>query len=196
MTPGKRYCCRVATTACCHGSSGATGLAGEIKRDEAGASIRSDIRSGGNRRRTVWLRWTPCALGLWYARASRTCLTARLGALGRSQISSQKPNDPATKLGGRLSNMRVQLAAVAFLLLGICRADAECVCQCTDGQMEPLCQNAIDLPPICPPTICPTMAPSIAPIAPSTIPPLGTSQCRQASVCDTFGNCQWQRVCN
>lgn len=92
--------------------------------------------------------------------------------------------------------MRVQLAAVAFLLLGICRADAECVCQCIDGQMEPLCQNATDLSPICPPTICPITAPSIAPVAPPAIPPLGTSQCRQARVCDTFGNCQWQRVCN
>jgi len=85
-------------------------------------------------------------------------------------------------------------AALLLLCFGV-PASAECICQCVNGQMRPLCQNAIELPPICPPTICPIMSPSIAPINPPTLPPLGTSQCRQARVCDTFGNCQWQQVC-
>ena len=73
-------------------------------------------------------------------------------------------------------------------------ARAECVCRCVGGEMQPLCQSSIDLPPICPPTTCPISAPSIAPINPPTIPPIGTNACRQAKVCDTFGNCQWQQV--
>jgi hypothetical protein len=90
--------------------------------------------------------------------------------------------------------MRTILAAAA-LLASMAHANANCVCQCVDGQMQPLCQNSIDLPPMCPPTICPISSPSIAPINPPTLPPLATSQCRQARVCDALGNCQWQQVC-
>ena len=89
----------------------------------------------------------------------------------------------------------VAWCALLFLAIGIGRAGAECVCQCVDGHMQPLCQSSIDLPPICPAAVCPIAAPSIAPLNPPAIPPLGTSQCRQARVCDTFGNCQWQQVC-
>jgi hypothetical protein len=82
-----------------------------------------------------------------------------------------------------------------FVIASFSDASAGCICQCVDGHMQPLCTNAIDVPPICPPTICPIMAPSIAPINSPTIPPIGTSICRQARVCDQFGNCQWQQVC-
>jgi hypothetical protein len=92
--------------------------------------------------------------------------------------------------------MRLYLTAWVILLGMGGVSHAACTCQCVDGQIEPLCQNATDLPPICLPTICPIMAPSIAPIAPPALPPLGTSQCRQARVCDRSGNCEWQRVCN
>ncbi len=84
--------------------------------------------------------------------------------------------------------------ACAVLLVGG-DAQAACTCQCVDGQMQPLCGSAIDLPPICPPAVCGPAAPSIAPINPPTVPPLGTSSCRQARVCDQFGNCRWQQVC-
>jgi len=87
------------------------------------------------------------------------------------------------------------VGAVLFLAIGVRSAAASCSCQCVNGQMQPLCESAIDLPPICPPAICPVMVPSIAPIHPPTVPPVGTRQCRQARVCDTFGNCQWQQVC-
>jgi hypothetical protein len=85
--------------------------------------------------------------------------------------------------------------AIAVIALSANVVRAECICQCVNGHMQPLCQSAIDLPPICPPTICPIMSPSIAPINPPTIPPIGTSECHQARVCDTFGNCRWQQVC-
>jgi hypothetical protein len=75
------------------------------------------------------------------------------------------------------------------------QARAECTCQCVNGRMQPLCSSSLDLPSICPPAICPIMSPSIASINPPTIPPLGTTSCRQARVCDQFGNCRWQQVC-
>ena len=87
-----------------------------------------------------------------------------------------------------------------MLILGIAflaapRAMAGCACQCVDGRMQPLCNSTLDLPPICPPTICPIASPSITPINPPTVPPLGATSCRQARVCDQFGNCRWQQVC-
>src|SRR6516162_7762841 len=83
---------------------------------------------------------------------------------------------------------------IAFLLLGG-TARASCVCQCVNGEVQPLCSSAIDLPPICPPRVCPLAPPSIAPLNPPTLPPLGTSACRQEQVCNQFGNCRWQQVC-
>ena len=80
------------------------------------------------------------------------------------------------------------------LLLGA-HAEASCTCQCVDGEMQPLCSSSIDIPPICPPRICPLAVPSIEPINPPKIPPVGTSSCRQARICDQFGNCRWQQVC-
>ena len=87
------------------------------------------------------------------------------------------------------------LSALLFLAINTERADAGGLCQCVDGQMQPLCQSSIDVRPVCPAAVCPIAVPSIAPVKPATIPPIGTSQCRQARVCDTFGNCQWQEVC-
>ena len=85
--------------------------------------------------------------------------------------------------------------SVCVALLMSVRAEASCTCQCVNGQMQPLCSNAIEISPICPPRICPIAGRSIAPINPPTIPPIGTSSCRQARVCDPFGNCRWQQVC-
>jgi hypothetical protein len=84
---------------------------------------------------------------------------------------------------------------LVFILSSPVPARAECTCQCVNGHMQPLCDNSIDLPPICPPTICPITSPSIAPISPPTLPPLGTTSCQQARVCDPYGNCRWQQVC-
>ena len=86
-------------------------------------------------------------------------------------------------------------AAILIWMMASSAAMAGCTCQCVNGEMQPLCNSSIDLPPICPPTICPIMSPSIEPINPPSIPPIGTSNCRQARVCDPFGNCRWQTVC-
>jgi hypothetical protein len=91
--------------------------------------------------------------------------------------------------------MRSVLFALALLLPGGATANAACSCQCVDGQVQPLCQSAIDLPPVCAPTICPIAAPSLPPLTPPILAPLGTSQCSQAQICDPSGNCQWQQVC-
>jgi hypothetical protein len=85
------------------------------------------------------------------------------------------------------------VAAVFFATLS--PAQAACYCQCVDGEVRPLCDRALDLPPICPPRICGIQAPSIAPISPPTIPPIGTSSCQQRRVCDMFNNCRWQQIC-
>jgi hypothetical protein len=84
--------------------------------------------------------------------------------------------------------------ALVFILYSTA-AHAECTCQCVNGRMQPLCDNSIGVPPICPPTVCPIASPSIAPISPPTLPPLGTTSCQQARVCDPYGNCRWQQVC-
>ena len=91
--------------------------------------------------------------------------------------------------------MRSVIFAFALLLLGGTAANAGCTCQCVDGQMQPLCESSVDLPPLCPPTICPLAPRSMAPLNPPTLPPLGTAQCEQAQVCDRSGHCRWQQVC-
>lgn len=92
----------------------------------------------------------------------------------------------------------LKLVGVTAILLLVLppSARAECICQCVNGQMRPLCDNSMDMRPICPMTICPMASPSITPIQPPMIPPIGTSNCRQARICDAFGNCRWQTVCN
>jgi hypothetical protein len=85
--------------------------------------------------------------------------------------------------------------AIFALLWLTVPVNAGCTCQCVSGRMQPLCDGAIDLPPICPPTICPLAGPELAPLPSMQLPPLGTSSCQQARVCDQFGNCRWQEVC-
>ncbi len=104
------------------------------------------------------------------------------------------PEIPA-RARNRRRTMRLKLLGASIALLMGAQAEASCTCQCVDGAMQPLCDSAIDVAPICPSRICPIAGPSIAPINPPTIPPLGTSSCRQARVCDPFGNCRWQQVC-
>jgi hypothetical protein len=84
-------------------------------------------------------------------------------------------------------------------LLGLAlvsQANAACVCRCVDGEMKPLCQSSIDLPPICPPTLCPIVPPRLAPLDPPRLPPLGTTECRQEQVFNPITKqYEWKRVC-
>lgn len=78
----------------------------------------------------------------------------------------------------------------------VSEANAECECRCINGQNVPLCSSALDIPPICPPTICPIAPPSIAPIQSPQVPPIGTQNCWQQQVLNPYTNhYEWQRVC-
>jgi hypothetical protein len=83
--------------------------------------------------------------------------------------------------------------ALTALVLVTSEAWAACTCQCVDVKMQPLCSSAIDIPPPCL-GICPLSVPSVG-IAPLVVPPVGTTSCRPAQVCDRFGNCRVQQVC-
>lgn len=99
----------------------------------------------------------------------------------------------------RLTGMRWMAAlgaVLAAMLTSGAPAHATCVCRCVDGQMQPLCSNSIDIPPVCMPTVCGIVPPSIAPITPPSIPPLGASSCSQRQVQNpATGRYEWQRVC-
>lgn len=86
--------------------------------------------------------------------------------------------------------------ALFFLLILNLDANASCVCRCVNGEMKPICQSSLDLPPICPPSICPLTPPSIAPLQPPTIPPLGTRNCTQQQVFNPLsGKYEWKTIC-
>ena len=73
---------------------------------------------------------------------------------------------------------------------------ARCVCRCVNGEVVPICDNPLDIPPICPPAICPPPPPSIRPIEPPTIPPIGTSNCRHEQVLNPHtGRYEWKLIC-
>ena len=89
----------------------------------------------------------------------------------------------------------LMLLVILLDLLWVAPARAACLCQCVDGEMQPLCESTIDLKPICPRAVCFPPPPSLAPLNPATLPPLGATACRQAQLCDSYGNCRWQQVC-
>jgi len=94
---------------------------------------------------------------------------------------------------------RVVLAVLLGVLWFPTSATAKCVWEwdCSTGKCRqvPICDNSLDLPPIRPLEIPPIPPPSIKPIQPPTLPPIGTRTCRQANLCDAYGKCRWQTVC-
>lgn len=85
---------------------------------------------------------------------------------------------------------------LAPLLLLSPVAEAACVCRCVNGEVKPICEKAIDLPPICSPTICPIVPPRIEPIQRPQIPPIGTKECRQQQVLNPYTRqYEWKTVC-
>ena len=86
--------------------------------------------------------------------------------------------------------------ALCFVGIAISSAEARCVCRCVNGDVQPICESAIDLPPICAPQVCPLTPPSIAPIMPPTVPPIGTTDCGEKQVLDPYtGRYEWRPVC-
>jgi hypothetical protein len=80
--------------------------------------------------------------------------------------------------------------ALTLLLLGGTAANAACTCQCVDGRMQPLCDDAfVNRPVVCKPAVCPVLKPVVTP------PIIAPAGCRQARVCDRDGSCRWELVC-
>lgn len=97
---------------------------------------------------------------------------------------------PETLLGLAL------VVALAVSLFAVVPAHAACVCRCVNEVMQALCDNAIEIRPICPPTVCPIAPPTIAPINPPRVPPIGTQQCIQQQVLNPHtGMYEWRTVC-
>ena len=75
-------------------------------------------------------------------------------------------------------------------------AYADCVCRCVGGEMRPICQSPLEVPPICPPTVCQIVPPSVAPIGVPMVPPVGTSQCSPRQVLNPYTNqYEWKTIC-
>lgn len=92
---------------------------------------------------------------------------------------------------------KIHFVFSAFMLFGaLSAANAACSCECVNGQVQAICENAMDLQPICPPKVCPITPPSIAPLQMPSLPPLGTSQCSQEQVYNSMkGRYEWQEIC-
>ena len=89
------------------------------------------------------------------------------------------------------------LLIMAFTVWLMAESQAACVCRCVDGEIQPLCDSSIDLPPICPVTACALVPPSVKPIQPLGNLPLGTSQCSQRQVLNpSTRRYEWRSVCN
>ena len=68
---------------------------------------------------------------------------------------------------------KIALLISIFVILTLTHEGSErCICTCVNGEVVPICDNALEIRPICPPP-----PPSIRPIEPLTIPLIGTSNC-------------------
>jgi len=108
----------------------------------------------------------------------------------------QTGDDPMFECVGHAREPAERLAVALYVVALATPANARCVCRCINGQVQDVCDSAIDIPPICTPQICPITPPSIAPIPKPTIPPLGTTSCRQVQVLNPRTNqYEWRQVC-
>jgi hypothetical protein len=81
------------------------------------------------------------------------------------------------------------LSAAIMVMTFSTYAEAVCVCQCIEGQVQAACTSSLDIPPICQLRTCP-FAPSLVP------PPIGyRSSCGPAQSCDIYGHCVWTQIC-
>jgi hypothetical protein len=113
------------------------------------------------------------------------------GAFGGVVQIDLNCRDP-TKMSGAMRLLLIALFAPFFTAT----SHAACVCRCVDGQVQPLCESSIDLPPICPATVCALPLPLAKPIEPPALPPLGTTKCSPRQVLDPdTGQYEWQSVC-
>jgi hypothetical protein len=89
------------------------------------------------------------------------------------------------------------LLAAAFALLLTAESRASCACRCVDGEMQPLCDSSIGVPPVCPVTVCAIVPPSVKPFQPLGILPTGTSKCSQRQVLNpATRQYEWRSICD
>ena len=88
--------------------------------------------------------------------------------------------------------MRTIMFVVALAVMSY----AGCRCVCIDGENQPICDDAYELRPICPPRLCPQEPPALKPLTPPRLPPLGTETCDTKYVYDDdLGEYVWKEVC-
>jgi len=93
--------------------------------------------------------------------------------------------------------MRFKLAMTAILLLPamISPSEAACRCQCVGGTMTSVCTNAMmDTPVTCAPTPCRANQPTAGQQPSGNAG--GKGKCREQRVCDSYGTCRMDRICN
>ena len=95
---------------------------------------------------------------------------------------------------------RIVLLIAVFITFAV-PAKAGCVWefQCDaygNCRQVAICDSSLDLVPIKPSAVPPIVSPSIAPVPQSVVPAVGTTSCRQVRLCDSWGNCSYQMVCN
>jgi len=93
--------------------------------------------------------------------------------------------------------MFIKLIKLMLIVSLYCTTEAyaACVCMCVSGVYQPVCQNAFDFRPMCPPTVCMPTMPAAKPIQMPFIRPIGTKSCNVEQVCDNWGNCVWKTIC-
>jgi hypothetical protein len=89
---------------------------------------------------------------------------------------------------------------VALTIIGVgllpTTVSATCVCRCVNGEMQPICSNSIEVPPICPPTVCQIVPPSVAPVPTPMVPPIGATSCEPEQVLNPYTQqYEWRTIC-
>ena len=86
---------------------------------------------------------------------------------------------------------------LAFAFAHASRASCVWRWDCTSGQcmQVPLCDQALDLPPLAPLELPPLVMPVLHPLPALVTPPLGTTSCAPTYLCSAQGFCRWQTVC-
>ena len=88
------------------------------------------------------------------------------------------------------------LAACCWLALLSLPTEAACVCRCVNGHMQPLCDNALEVRPLCPSTICDMVPPSMRPLTTPMVPPVGTQHCAPQQVLNPHTRqYEWRTIC-
>ena len=94
------------------------------------------------------------------------------------------------------SSFEVGMRFILMLLIFNIFAYCVCTCECVNGHVQSICENAYDVHLVCPPRVCPIVPPSVQPINPPSVTPPGFSACYQKQVYnDSIRQYEWRKVC-